>query len=1312
MFRGHGSPSNTKVLLLHSLLPVIVWLCAHAGNRVTAQETEPKAANPNVTCELRFVWGSATPSQFEATVEIDQGTLGIVRNLSLQPDSIGKAVASSATKLVFRPYSESTFGGYDLRITAPLDARIAIQTTNIESGETTSHNAILSELLNGTWIRPLGSSGGRVALERQLYDRLQVDVGTEQTIFSPGESFTIAIKGSLMGLTPGSYWLETRFAGAKPLDSQRVTIDESGSFPAVFVPVVAPETAGPHLLEFTLSQNRFLPSMIASKPAATRRLDIVVVDRNRKTAVIRDWIPLAEIDAYQASQPGSLAWLTPEQIRNTWPVQTMTDVTHRLTVASLGSNNPLAGSFVTPVARGQFTKRTVSAVEPNVEGNSIRCLSMTPGSHLTIPIDNLVPGQPHRLVVDIPVDEPMRMALLLDRNAAHSGASAQTAIELLPQNCRNDGSLASHDLIFWPVSSSTELTIANVHSQWSSSVKTIHVEQADLVDPDSDALNTEQPIALGNASADNSDKDRHGSMYLNQPILADSLGVERTPDPTTGRRYESWQTWYTAVERLHQLMSWKQAETLYVTVGSSGGAICINSALSPTLRFDSGPFFSDGRSPNAKDIAELLLLLADRNDRRVVLMLSLDAPLESLEAESLLGESLRQSSVAGELARTQYDPLHKSVQQTIQQAVASLVSRYAKHPSFAGIGFQLSRRSHLVFRGDRWGYSQAALVQFAKSLGGKLATAATTEQLFAQPTMRSAFLQWRAGQLAEFYQGLASKIAAANPTAKLYINPSRLWSSRPDSGDFYSPDLILHTPAALLLGCGLKAEQLAASKSIHFLTGGRPDVRDSVSAADWTLDLASKQLDFDLASGSAASAYSPNDSRRITLAGGENADTSTAVLYPQLGSADRFAVADLIEQMYASDCRELVTGGWTPRQGDTRLQREIFQTLNALPNEALQTVNVGTESNIRVRRASTSQSTFLHLVNNAPWPEVVKISVRGNAELNEVGPQLGRVRPGNSGERISSWQVSLRAFDTIALRANSPALRIVAVEHQTAPRQIQRVAGDLTQLEEAVLSAGDPSQRRPLVELGGEFERWNDDRPFGWTLSSLPQVDIARSSELPHSGRSNLRIVNRGGDSAAAWIQSRAFSPPRSGRLLVETWLRVSAASQPMLVRISLTGRTSDGQTFERSQVVGGKAPEGKRLPIDWGRRPFELLVSDIPSDSLQSLKVAIELIGGGRIWVDDVAVYELALMPEEIRHIRSKIMLAKQALDSGNCYPAYEVLSSHWGRYMNNLIFQQQAQQSRTNLANENSHPDANWNKTQPVFQRWRDSWRNSWAR
>ncbi|HBE67477.1 MAG TPA: hypothetical protein DDW52_04940, partial [Planctomycetaceae bacterium] len=606
----------------------------------TAQETPQDQSSSNITCELRFVWGSTSPSQFEAILEIDQGSLGVVRNLSLQPDSIGRAVASSPTKLEFRPYSSSTFGGYDLRITAPPSARISIQATNIE-GETTSHNAIVSELLNGTWVRPLGNSGGRVAFERQMYDRLQVDLGNEQTILSPGESFTTAVKGSLTGLEPGTYWLETQFAGAKPLDSRRVSVDESGSFPAEFIPMIAPETAGPHLLEFTLSPSRFLPSVIAPPEEITRRLDIVVVDRSQKLAEIGNWIPLAEIDAYQASQPGSLAWLTPEQIRNTWPIQTVTDVTHRLTVASLGSNNPLAGSFVTPTVHGQVNKRNVRTTPgPQTDGIAIRCLSMTPGSHLTIPIDNLAPGQPHRLVVDIPIDEPMRLALLLDRNGTHNGTSAQTAIELLPQDCRNDGSLASHDLIFWPETSSTELTIANAHSQWNSSVKTIHVEQAELIAPDVAASVVGQASTPGSTNAagtreQESQKGRHGSIYLNQPILADSFGVRRTVDPATGRRYESWQTWYTAAKRLHQLMGWKQADTLYITVGSNGGAICINPALSATLRFDSGPFFSDGRSPQAKDIVELLLLLADSNDRRVILMLNLDSPIESLESVSL-----------------------------------------------------------------------------------------------------------------------------------------------------------------------------------------------------------------------------------------------------------------------------------------------------------------------------------------------------------------------------------------------------------------------------------------------------------------------------------------------------------------------------------------------------------------------------------------------------------------------------------------------------------------------------------------------------
>ncbi len=127
----------------------------------------------------------------------------------------------------------------------------------------------------------------------------------------------------------------------------------------------------------------------------------------------------------------------------------------------------------------------------------------------------------------------------------------------------------------------------------------------------------------------------------------------------------------------------------------------------------------------------------------------------------------------------------------------------------------------------------------------------------------------------------------------------------------------------------------------------------------------------------------------------------------------------------------------------------------------------------------------------------------------------------------------------------------------------------------------------------------------------------------------------------------------------------------------------------------------------------MQLFVGDIPLDDISELYVAVDLIGPGRIWVDDVRVLKSQLQPEERVYLRGQVLVARERLAQGNPFPAENLLDSKWGRYMLHrthafapaIPFHMQA---------PGDAPQENeaWNNSKPILQRWGESFRDRWQR
>lgn len=1314
---------------LVALLLGIVLCGGHPGG-LTAQE-----ADASLTVELRVVWGGGNPRGFDGSIGVDRGSLAPLRTLALQPDAIGSITLHDQSTLQITPCSPSTFGGVDIKVRGSLDSHLEVQIGDPLSGKSVPYTVALSELLQGNWVQALDTQGNRIAIERQVHDRLRFDSQREPSIFSAGEVWRPSISGYRTGLEAGEYILKTRFTDAdgeaRTTLRQRVTIDPQGSFAPVALELTVPETEGVYQLEMQLQRNSLLHALVSTSAVLTRRYEIVALKPEAPQASFVGWRPLVSVDALRASRSDAFAWF-PAASSFTSGGQ------NSLTSRDQWWTSPLEFAPLQPITHGNLGSRLLFSDTDAVQQKL--ALTLEPGAWVAVPLSGLDTRTPHRLEVRVPTDEPMQLAVSIQQaDTAGEFASLQidSGLVIKPQRYAADEQHALHHLVFWPNARESYALLMNTSRESIASVIDLRLDVAQSGEKSS--AGRDAPTAAGRPSGASSagtsgttnspavdattDSPRLVGIYLDKPLLAEGVTIDRVADPLTDRGLDSWQTWYASVMRIEQLMEIKKANTLCINAFADGGAIFPSQQLAPSCRYDTGTFFSDGRTPDIKDGVELLLRHFDRTGKKLIVALELNAPLPALQKRSSEG-SLHQIGLGGGIPdgpqwRENYNPLHSSVQAEIEAVVRELVNRYAKHRSFAGIALQVDSRSHVVFAGDRWGYDPATLEEFANSARISLPSSERLQTLFDGPT-RYSFLQWRAARVSEFLTRLGA-IVGQSAQAKLYLNTLRLWDRSPSSDDYYSPHEIAHKPHDLLLATGISVEQLSLSPHVELILGvadhattGLPLSHDRRRLAAQRQALAEVMASHDCA------VISMNQPMRLAFDAPEEMGLPTGRwLYPSFSEPHRRAAGRMIDQLYHTDATLLLEGSWLPGNIQSEYAKRLSRSLQALPVADFRDFPVSQSANLRVRWAKVDNVTYLQVINRASWSEQLRIQFRTTAP-QVTAEVLGGGGDSPSSHRIegnSPWSLELEPYSLLALRIDDPTIRLTAVDSSLASETLAAVASDLRKLEEVIVRASDPTQRSLLANIDGDFERWDaEGRPLGWNISALPQVTISASNDLPRTGQRCLVIENTAGQAKAkAWVQSRGVSPPATGRMAIEAWLRAPAVGEPVHARLSVVGRTRTGERFEHARTIASAGGAGESIPIDWGRRPVTLFVGDIPTDEIDKLHVTIDLLGPGKLYVDDVQVFELYLQPEERIHLRGELLVAKQELENGNPFPGQRLLDSYWGDYLLRLHADRsnELQAARGHSVEPRRPPPNRWSDAQQsLLQQFRQSLRERWQR
>ena len=237
--------------------------------------------------------------------------------------------------------------------------------------------------------------------------------------------------------------------------------------------------------------------------------------------------------------------------------------------------------------------------------------------------------------------------------------------------------------------------------------------------------------------------------------------------------------------------------------------------------------------------------------------------------------------------------------------------------------------------------------------------------------------------------------------------------------------------------------------------------------------------------------------------------------------------------------------------------------------------------------------------------------------------------------------------------------------------------GTVAELREAINdlrmranSLRDPKSLDVLANADFEAPRQGASLP-GWTFADGNGISVDLDPNQDHTSNPDdngrrghsLRIRSSG---PVAWVRSNPFSAPKTGRLSVWFWLRIeNRADQPPL-RLGIEGRLND-KTYYRYAAVGrndeGETPPLVPLATKWA--PCLLRIENVPTSGLSDLRVAVDVVGEGEVWIDDIQVFDLWFDETEGDELMKKLVSADLELRKGNVTECERILRGDWAEFL-----------------------------------------------
>ncbi len=1310
---GQGSPNTSNVPLagpngrracsIYQCLQVAVCFCALLGIGL-------EAAAQDLNLRLWIAWGGGAACRWTGQIRVDgdpQQALGRnaiteFRPVGLTPDEPGSMYVRGNT-LHIAPRTPRTYDAVSLSVTSSQNATLTIVLTPDGRQEQTKNIVVpFARLVSEVQHSPLDERGNQLLVRRAIGDGLRIKYARDSLVFAPSQAFNIHVDPhlhpELKDLEPGTtllYSVELRRARTDDSvweDEREARTDQNGDPPEVGPLLIQlPGAEGVYDLVVTLKKRRFPTPFAPRQPLCERRLQLVVVDTKSAQPdgagwqVIHEITPEVDTALAQADSPSK------PKIWKALPK--LPDWSRKLPDWSQLPWRPGSGKSgkKKPLGNGKSRKQ-VHATHQFVE--------LLPAGWQAYPLPIAQPGMPHVLELQYPSDHEQTMGIsILEPNAAGivTPVCISSGLDVPATGSTSSPRIERHRILFWPRTGTPLLLLSNHREDVSTAFGQIRVLSG--------------PGTLPARHFPAGEDGRLIGTYLDRPLIAESFSASDTWDPVAKRNLNDWVMFHQGGVRLIQYLKYLGHNSAIISVLHEGSAIYPSRLLGATPKYDNGVFFATGQDPMPKDILEMLFRLFDREGLKLIPALQFSAPLPELETLyrqraatagveliGAAGRSWREMNGAERATGPLYNPLDPQVQQAMHAVIQEMTERYGRHPSFAGVAIQLGPDTYAQLPDAAWGQDEATVGRFAKdeAIAVPGLAAGDRQQIAAYLDAEGGdrWMRWRAGRLAAFYRSIQAGLTADTPGARLYLAGADMLTG-PQFKSALRPKLPERLDLQrLMLRVGIDPQRYAVDPDIVLLRPQRLAPLTSLEgqAANFVLRRSEEmdelfgKVELD---GIAVSTNEPlrrttgalfyHEPQSVALpsfarASPFGADQTTSWLLAFASPVGANNRQRFVHSLAVLDSQSMFDGGWMALSGQQESLIGLVDAYRRLPAGRFETVpsksaTVETQP-VVVRRLTRGGRTYLYVVNDSPWPVSVTLDLEAGQPFS-LHPLGDRELPPPIEQRGGlSWTVPLLPYDLIAATMSAPDVEVSDWRFDVG-RQV------FVDLREAIndirMRADSVRNRKPLEVLANpdfELPRQGALLP-GWTYANGNgiSVDLDRNHDHTairdhndHRGQS-LRIRSSG---PAAWVRSNPFPAPKTGQLFVWMWLRIDNPAEQPPLQLAVDGRLN-GEPYYRPAIVGAndgrtKAPP-QPLKAKWW--PYLLRVDDVPTSGLTDLRVAVDLMGKGEVWVDDIQVFDLRFDKIQRHELIKKCALADLKLGKGEVIECERILRSYWPEFL-----------------------------------------------
>ena len=1202
-----------------------------------------------IRLDLRFSWGGASQQTWQGNVQVSGGRIEAIRPLGLYKNSATdiRLEGSQPHRAIRVRQSRATaFNGFDCRLIADENAELSIEFKSTEENVSIMrYQVAVRDLINQAWRETLDTKN-QIYIQRVPGDRLQVDFDRDSLVFSPGERAVVRVRPHHPGLDPGASAI-CRLTLRASADSQKywqtehgVTSDKNGNVePLSDITLPIPESEGVYQIDVELSSGRFGRFVPIGKTICRRSVQFVVIAPRTPT---RD-------------------------VGGMWREQ------HVLDPAKEDSWRTRPITQLVGFQKGRLGNQKSTTIQVGDQA----MVRMAPGGWQALPIPVEQIGKPHLVDIEYYGNHPMSLGMSImeaDATGAVPMFGVDTGISIPDRAAAtHSNKVQHHQFVFWPSTTNPYLLIANQNDEKSATIGRVRLYAG-----------PSRLVADQRRSNSEASRRRQFLLMHESALFARSFGALPKMDQTLNQPLDDWQTFYQGADRMIQYLKTYGYTGMMLTVADGNDTIYPSRFLRSTPKFDSGRFSSHGYDPIQKDVLEMLFRMFDREGLTLVPVVHFSELLPELEtlgnAErdpidlvDRSGRSMRVGYLQGATHRPPYNPLNPSVQQAMLHVVDELLERYRNHASFGGLGIGTGPDSFVGLPGDRWGYERETIKQFF--VDQKLGDAREVEQrtlpeleAMLSKQFSSQWLKWRAVSFSRLMIRLGKRVTAGTSNTKLFLTTADLYRSQ-SAQTMLTPSLKWRADfEQAMIQHGFLAELLASEPSILFLNPHR--IAPTHSLADNRVELQVENSD---ASSDFFHAFPTTGqlfAHRASWAHFEQferakpfGDSNSPMMRRQLLTPSGFWNRErFVDSLGRSDSTLFVDGGPTIPMGQQPAIASLIEVFTSLPDVPFSEVSSSTQRErtpVLVRQRQVGDDWYFYAANKTPWPIRVEIRLTGvRGGLNSLSQRALELVP-SADEGTSTLAIELQPYELIGGTTAGSRASIGDFTCRYPPGVVDELRQQIHGLKQVVKRAASVPPVGVLVNSGFE----GVDEPWGqtdWKFDQRHQANVQRVAADPYQGKRALRLTS---DGEVVWIRSNTFTPSETGRLSVSVWLRTDAIENQPPLRLAIEGKYG-GEDFYRFGTVGSLSrAERNQLGTQWKR--FAVHFDGLPVDGLSDVRIGFDLMGRGRVWIDQVQVFDRWFDHDEAKVLMQLLSLAGYQLDQGDVNGCRKVLEGYWPRFL-----------------------------------------------